>query len=224
MSFVIQTTTRPEDPASFIVKSILKQLGQGKRVLFFLTGGSGIAVGLKVSEFLKGHQVKNLTITLTDERYGSVGHKYSNWQQFLDKGFAVTGAKIIPVLIGEDRDITTVKFNKILQQELMTPKEVQYKIGLFGVGADGHTAGILPRSSAANSEKLALGYDTPAFSRITLTPQAIEKFDEAVVWMQGEEKWKVIESLEKDIDILKQPVQVLKKIPLLTIFTDFKRQ
>jgi 6-phosphogluconolactonase/glucosamine-6-phosphate isomerase/deaminase len=71
---------------------------------------------------------------------------------------------------------------------------------------------------------LVCGYDTPTFSRITITPKAIEKLDEAVVWMQGENKWNVLKDLEKDIDIKKQPAQILKKVPLLTIFTDYKKE
>ena len=71
------------------------------------------------------------------------------------------------------------------------------------------------------------------FSRITITPFAIKKLDEAVIWAQGEEKWEVIKNLKNDIparphegsgaggDITKQPAQILKKVPLLTIFTDY---
>ena len=223
MGLIIKTTTKPEEAANFIAFSILKQLELGKRVLFFVTGGSSIAVGVKIAELLcaypKQDLIKNLTITLTDERYGPLGHKDSNWQQLLEKGFNLLGAKLIPILNGESRDDTVKNFNEILHQEF---RVAEYKIGLFGIGADGHTAGILPESEAVNSADLAYGYDTPTFSRITLTPEAIEKLDEAVVWVQGENKWSVLEDLEKnDINITKQPAQILKRVSLLTIFTDY---
>jgi len=32
----------------------------------------------------------------------------------------------------------------------------------------------------------------------------------------------VLENLQEDVDIIKQPAQILKKVPLLTIFTDYK--
>ena len=54
-----------------------------------------------------------------------------------------------------------------------------------------------------------------------MTPNAIVKLDEAVAWIQGEEKWPVIKGLEVDIELERQPVQILKKIPL-TIFTDYE--
>jgi 6-phosphogluconolactonase/glucosamine-6-phosphate isomerase/deaminase len=225
MSFVIKTTTNIEDPANFIVASILNKLELGKRVLFFATGGSSIAICVKVAELLCSypHQnlIKNLAVTLTDERYGPIRHPDSNWQQLLETGFSLPGALFLPVLYGEGRDTTVKNFNVILEKEF---KKAEYKIGLFGVGVDGHTSGILPESSV-NSEDLAYGYDTPTFSRITITPKAIEQLDEAVAWVQGENKWNVIESLqEKDIDIAKQPAQVLKRVPLLTIFTDYKNK
>jgi len=225
MSFTVKTTVRPEEAANFIVLSILKQLELGKRVLFFVTGGSSMVAGVKVAELLRDYPqqnlIKNLTITLTDERYGLLDHPDSNWYQLVKKGFALPSAKLIPILINEGRDTTVKKFGAILHQEF---SRAEYKIGLFGIGTDGHMAGILPESGAVKSENLTYGYETPTFFRITITSKAIEKLDEAVVWVQGENKWNIIKNLqENSIEFSKQPVQILKKIPLLTIFTDYKK-
>lgn len=224
MSFTIKTTTRIDDAASFVASSILNQLKLGKHVLLFLAGGSSIDVGVKIAELLRKspneNLIKNLTITLTDERYGPLDHVDSNWHQLTEKGFSLSQAKLIPVLTGDTQNTTTEKFNMVLHEEF---KVVGYKIGLFGIGADGHTAGILPESDAISSRDLVFGYDTPLFSRITITPKTIEKLDEAVVWAQGKSKWGVIENLEKDVSIIKQPAQILKKVPLLTIFTDYQK-
>ncbi|MDD5343784.1 MAG: 6-phosphogluconolactonase [Smithella sp.] len=219
MSLVIKTTTKPEDAANFIASSILNQLKAGKKVLFFVTGGSSIVVAVQVAEILKKYSCKNLTITLTDERYGPADHFNSNYFQLVEKGFNLPEARIIPILIDEDQNITTEKFDAVLNQEFSL---ADYKIGLFGIGIDGHTAGILPDSVAIQSQNLACSYDTPVFSRITITPKAIERLNEAVVWMQGKEKLEVLENLKNDIEISKQPAQILKKVPLLTIFTDLK--
>ena len=220
MSLNIKTTTNLEDPARFIADSIIRELGKGKKVLFFATGGSSIAVASKMAELLNGKLLQNLTIVLTDERYGALNHPDSNWYQLMKKGFDLPGAILIPTLIGEDIIATTKKFNIILGKQL---EKAEYKIGLFGVGKDGHTAGNLPGSIAVLSQDLACHYETPAFARITITPRAIKMLDEAVVWMQGQEKWQVVKDLlGSDIDIIKQPAQILKKIPLLTIFTDYK--
>lgn len=217
MSFTLIKTAKAEDAANFIASSILNKLKSGKRVLFFVTGGSSIAVGAKVAKFLENYPHKNLTIMLTDERYGLEGHKNSNWQQLLEKGFSLPEAKLVSILSGGNCVVTTEKFNQNLEQEF---KNAEYKIGLFGIGKDGHTAGILPER-AMRSENLAFSYETPTFFRITMTPKAIEKLDEAVIWAQGKDKWNTLESLEKNIPTIKQPAQILKKVPLLTMFSDY---
>lgn len=219
MGFSIKTTTKVEDVADFVANAILNQLKSGKKVLFFVPGGSSIDVAVKVAEILRGYSHQNLTVTLTDERYGPIDHFNSNYFQLLEKGFSLPEAKLIPVLIDEDCNITTEKFNAILKEEL---KSANYKIGLFGIGVDGHTAGILPDSIVVQSQDLVCSYDTPVFSRITITPKVIEKLDEAVVWAQGAEKWEVLKELNKEVDINLMPAQILKKVPLLTIFTNFE--
>ena len=74
-------------------------------------------------------------------------------------------------MIDEDRNITTEKFDAILDEEL---KIAEYKIGLFGIEVDGHTAGILPDSEAVNCQGVILQLWSPVFSRITITPKVIE--------------------------------------------------
>jgi 6-phosphogluconolactonase/glucosamine-6-phosphate isomerase/deaminase len=223
MSFAVKTTTDPKDAAEEITASIFRKLKQRKRVLFCLAGGSAIKVGLEVSALLKDEDkenLKNLTITLTDERFGPIGHPDSNWQQLLEKGFFCPQAKLVPVLAGDDLAETARRWADSIQKEF---EAAEYKIGLFGIGADGHTAGILPGSDALGSENFAFGYKTEKFDRITMTLKAIEKIDEAFVWMQGSDKWPVLENLDKEMDIRQQPAQILKKVPLLTIFTDYNK-
>ena len=218
----IKNTSEVKLVAEFIVDKILNQDNLGEKILFFVTGGSSIAVGSKIAKLLKIHTCKNITIMMTDERFGPVGHKDSNWQQLLDKGFDLPQARLIPIINGHDIAETTNEFNVTLEKEL---KKADYKIGLFGVGKDGHTAGLLPNSEAVKSQNWACSHVMPPFERITITTKTILKLDEAVIWAQGNEKWKIIEELrDDDIDINTQPAQILKKVPLLTIFTDYKKQ
>jgi len=85
--------------------------------------------------------------------------------------------------------------------------KAEYKVGLFGVGTDGHTAGILPGSVAVHSKDLTCSYDTPYFAHYH-NAESYRELDEAIVWMQGKDKWKVLEDLSKnEIDIEKQPAQ-----------------
>jgi 6-phosphogluconolactonase/glucosamine-6-phosphate isomerase/deaminase len=214
-------TSDPNIPAKYLADKIIAQLESGKKVLWFITGGSSITVQLSAGEMIAKHSHQNLTIALTDERYGEVGHKDSNWQKTIDGGFNLPQAKLIPVLTGETRDKTVELLNDSLKEELTN---ADYKIGLFGVGSDGHTAGILPQSVAVTYEEIVCGYTTENFERITTTPKLIKNLDEAVVFIQGEAKWGVVKDLnEKNIDLETQPAQILKSIPLLTIFTDYQK-
>lgn len=206
--------------SKFIAEKILEKLKQDKKVLYFVTGGSSIPIAVKTADIISQNPHSNLTIMLTDERYGPLGHKDSNWQKILDLGFKLPEAKLIPILNGESRENTNLEFQENIKTEI---EKADYKIAIFGIGTDGHTAGILPESDAVNTTKLTYEYSTELFERITITPKTIETLDEAIVFMKGEEKWKVLEELKnQNIEILHQPAQILKKVPLLTIFTDYK--
>ena len=220
MSIAIKTTNDPKIAAEFIAGKILDQLKNGKNVFWLVPGGSAIAVAVLASKIIAKYPHENLTVTLTDERYGEVFHKDSNLLQMLDSGFDLPQAKLLSVLAGADRVMTTEKFNTIIGDGF---KNTDYQIGLFGVGADGHTAGILPESAAVEAPNWATSYVAQKFERVTVTFKTIENLNEAVVWAQGKEKWEVIKDMtEKEIDVKKQPAQILKKVPALTIFTDKK--
>lgn len=216
----IKNTIEVKEVAEFIKNKILKQLENNRKVLLFVTGGSGIKVAIALADTLSKTDHARLVVMLTDERYGEINNPNSNWHQLLELGFTLPNANLIPILDGNERKETKKKFNDNLKKYLT---EEYYKIGLFGVGADGHTAGILPHTDAVNSLEFAYDYTTPQFERITMTPKAIEKLDEIVVFMKGEEKWPVVENLKNEnFSLTQQPAQVLKKVSLLTIFTDYK--
>jgi 6-phosphogluconolactonase/glucosamine-6-phosphate isomerase/deaminase len=209
-----------EEIASQIASAINEQLKLGQKVLWFVTGGSSIPMQILIAKKIKKTPESKLVITLTDERYGDNNHQESNWFKLKTGGFTVAGAKLIPILSNKNISETTEDFIKNLESEL---NETDYKIGLFGIGADGHTAGILPHSQAVDSEELAYSYDAPPFERITITPKTILKLDQAFVYAMGETKWPVIKKLKKEFPVNELPAQILKKIPLLTIFTDNKK-
>jgi len=223
MNFTVKEECNISDVADFLASAILNQLKEGKKVLFFVTGGSSVVVGIEVVKILENrveeNLLKNLVVTLTDERYGEVNHKDSNWYQLVSRGFNLKGARLIHILICSDSETTLKAFNKVLTDEL---EKADYKIGLFGIGKDMHTAGILPNTVAADSDDFACGYDTSQFSRITITPKTILKLNEAVVYLKGQEKKDVVKNLEKENDVKSEPAQMLKKIPKLNIFANYE--
>jgi 6-phosphogluconolactonase/glucosamine-6-phosphate isomerase/deaminase len=207
--------------AQYIASVISKKLAEGLKVLWLVTGGSSIEVAALASSILKGGDLKNLRVTLTDERYGEVGHKDSNWQQLQNAGFSLPGAKLHPVLSGLGFEETYKNFDRFLISEMVS---VNYRLGFFGIGPDGHTAGILPGSPAIGATTFAIGYEANEFMRITMTFPAIEKLDEAIVYATGEAKQPVLDQLEDEVALKMQPSQILKRVPKLTIFNDYKEE
>lgn len=212
-------TDSKDASVNYLTNVIKEKLAAGKKVFWLVPGGTGIILSTDISRLLKDLPLQNLTVSLGDERYGKVDHPDSNWHQLEKAGFDLPGATLKPVLIDKDIEATTENFALNLEDEL---KEADYAIGFFGIGADGHTVGILPGSPAVNSDKLAVFYKGSDYTRITLTPRAISMLDEIVVNMTGENKWPVIDKLTEDISYDKQPAQSLKQVPKLTIFNDHK--
>ena len=208
------------DPVvDYLSDTISTVLAQDKKVLWLVPGGSSIKIAAEVSKRLAGSSLKNLYVSLTDERYGDVGHADSNWLQLEQAGFNLPEANLRPVLIGQDFDKTIEEYGKEIDKDMQA---VDFRIGFFGIGPDGHTAGVLPGSPAVSDKGLTSGYDAGVFKRVTITASAIDRLDEAVVYAVGQDKWPVIDQLDTDIPVNQQPAQMLKAVPRLMIFNDHK--
>jgi 6-phosphogluconolactonase/glucosamine-6-phosphate isomerase/deaminase len=214
---IFRKTQQTAPAAGHIADTISRALAGNNRVLWLVPGGSSIAVAVEASRLLQGNDLQRLSVTLTDERFGPVGHTDSNWLQLQEAGFALPGAKLVPVLDGHDREATVRAYGQLLTRLFA---EHDFKLGLFGLGADGHIAGALPASPAVSSSDMAVGYVAGVFERITMTPQAITQLDEAVVYAMGESKQPVLTQLQKELPLDQQPAQVLKKVPSVTIYND----
>lgn len=207
-----------EPVAAYLTEVISTHLDAGERVLWLVSGGSGVQVGIRAAQLLAGHDLSKLSVTLTDERYGPVGHPDENWQQLLMGGFVLPGADLYRPLIGQDRDATTQAFGKWLDEQFM---RADYRIGLFGIGTDGHTAGIKPDSPAQVATTTAAEFTGEDFERITMTFPVIERLNEVVLQAFGGEKSTVLgQLLHENLPLDQQPAQVLKRVAQCTLFTD----
>jgi len=193
-------------------------LNAGKRVLWLVCGGSNIPVAVETMDAVRSRvgkeELSRLTVALTDERYGPVGHKDSNWEQLTERGFDFTGIATAPVLVGRSLD-TTVSEYAMRMKELMEAAIASggLIIGLFGIGVDGHIAGALPGSPALDDPRYVSGYSAQDFVRITLTPVALKKVGVAYAFAFGASKKIALGSLiSKDLPIVEQPSQILKSI------------
>lgn len=207
----------------YLVELLTKSLTKNNKVLFLLSGGSCIPIAVDVARELRSLDLplENLAISLTDERYGALGHADENWQQLLDAGLDLPKAKLYRVLqTGMNMTDTAKAYGEFLDTAIKTS---DYRIGLFGIGADGHTAGIKAESIDMTTKNLTAEYDWDDYRRITTTPQAISLLDEAVAYAIGPEKAETLEQLyAHSPPIAAQPAQALKRVAKFTLFTDYK--
>lgn len=199
-----------------LAKAINQAIHEGKHVLWMISGGSTIDVTVQARNQLIN--TTNLVVMQVDERFGPVGHANSNWQQLLDRGFDTNNLVCHPILIGEEFDSTASAYSSVLQKEFEAADLV---VGLLGVGADGHTAGILPGSPAVRDKNLLAAFIASDYQRITITPAAIAKINLAIVYAVGKEKAQALQSLQETIPISKQPAQALKLAGEVYVYNDY---
>ena len=200
---------------------IAEALVAGKRVLWLVCGGSNIPLAAQAMDMVRaqaGGEIGTLTVGQTDERYGDVGHKDSNWQQMIEVEFDFAGVQTMPILTGAPLDETVRAYAKNLAEAFAKNDVV---VAQFGIGADGHIAGMLPHTGGLAATELAFGYDSPPFVRITMTPPAFARITSAYAFAFGEPKHDAVTKLwQKDLTIDEMPCQILKRIPESYFYSD----
>lgn len=214
----IITTDQPiAAAAEQLADSIRRELLAGHHVLWFLSGGSSLTIATLAAAELRDIDHQRLHITLTDERYGPVGHEDENWHQLLLSGFELPGAELYRPLTGDSLEDTVAHFNRWLETALA---QADYRIGIFGIGPDGHTAGIKPHSPAILSDHLVEGYQAEDFTRLTITPLVITQCDEIVIQASGDDKEAILRQwLTADLPFGEQPAQALKTVTSAALYT-----
>lgn len=211
--------TNTQTAADILRDRLVQELSNGLNVLWLVTGGSNISLGAEVMRQIPEDLTPKLTMLLTDERFGEVGHKDSNVRQLDEAGFDPKRGRFIPVIEpGVAYEDTIIRYGNNFQQALAAS---DIAIALFGMGADGHIAGILPGSPAVDSADYAAGYDTADFRRVTLTPKALLQLTAAYLVVFGEQKLQPLENLQtQDLPLDQQPAQLLKQIPDAYVLND----
>jgi len=203
-----------------LATEIVAELKDGRKVLWFLTGGSSISSCVEAFNIVRNELVdlSNLTVTLTDERYGEVGHVDSSWQKLIDSGFDFDLVPNIPVLKGLRFTETARDWQEALTEVFSSSDLI---IAQFGIGSDLHIAGILPESLATKEIDFVSFYSTDEFNRITLSFEGIKQINRAYVFIFGESKKDVISELQdSDEPISQKPANILKSLPEVFVYSD----
>lgn len=212
-------TSNTDQIAKDLVEYITNARDAGKSVLLLLSGGSNIALAVNVIDQLQPNDTP-LHVGLIDERYGPEGHSDSNWQQLIDAGLDTENVKTHPVLSDPMSHAQTSENYDTQLNELFNSVEVS--IGLFGIGTDGHTAGLLPQCSIANSEKTVDFYTGPDYERISLTQRGIKRMTHLFIVAIGENKWPALQKMADGTDTDEIPARIFNDMSTATLYTDYK--
>jgi 6-phosphogluconolactonase/glucosamine-6-phosphate isomerase/deaminase len=205
--------------AAKLSERLIRELQNGRKVLWLVCGGSSIVQEVAAMAQIPQELQSQLTLALTDERYGEFNHPDSNWRQLDEAGFQAGEATIIPTLVPNlTLDETCEKYEHDIAAAFDNADVV---IAQFGIGADGHIAGALPHSPAIASDKLVAGYDAGNFTRITLTPPALRRISVAFAFVYGDSKLEARQNLhDQDLSLDEQPAQILKQLPEAYVYND----
>lgn len=218
MKFIL--TAGWEDGVADLTERLVRELAGGQRVLWLTSGGSNVPSTVQIMNNIPPELKSKLTVMPVDERYGEPGHDASNWQHLLDAGFEAGQATLLPALeAGLDFQATQAHYE---QQAGQAFKDNQLVIAQLGIGGDGHIAGILPDSEAANETgQLVAAYQSTPFARLTLTFTALRRVTAAYAFAFGNTKHEALTSLQaQSIELAKQPAQILKQMPEAYVYSD----
>ncbi len=212
----------PADGTKALAATLAISLEENKRVLWLLPGGSNVEIAAEAMQILLERVPKellqNLTVGQVDERFGPVGHPDSNWKQLIDAGFPFDEVVALPILTGESLADTVRRYGNAIEEAY---GEAGLIVGQFGIGADGHIAGMLPHTPAVTDPNPTAAYESAPYTRFTLTPRMLLGIDVAYVFAFGASKKDAIDRLQKeDLSFEEQPAQILKKMKEVHFYSD----
>lgn len=213
--------------------SVIRKSLEDDKTLVLLSGGSAVGIYHGLVEELGGKiPVSNLYFAQVDERYfgeTQISNIQINAEKIGETGlWKVCEEMDIPYFLVSQETTFEESVKEYDQTISKLFKEYRSVIGVFGIGEDGHTAGLLPHYGKFwNINNYVAGYENKGTytKRISLTPMAISKIRQGVVVAAGEKKKTVIGNLLNinfADNLNKFPAAILRKIKTTDLFTDQK--
>jgi 6-phosphogluconolactonase/glucosamine-6-phosphate isomerase/deaminase len=235
---IISTGQAADKAAKYLSELITDKLATYK-VLLLLAGGSANDVYKLVPEYLSGTDLSGLTVIMGDERWNAEPqHNDSDWKHFQQTAFygllKQKGALTVNILHGKALEAETAEYAEFLEQALANK---YYVIAQLGVGADGHTAGIIPAPlqqflEVFDTEALAVAHhlDPKHRDRITISLAMLDRINDFVLYGVGEAKRSVIHKIQQNLQSDTKDIMAdLHNTPVLYVcsksaklFTDLK--
>jgi len=146
-----------------------------------------------------------LHLLYSDDRYVPIGSESSNFHQTLPlvNALALPGSAVLRVRPELPLERAALDYEGQLAAMLRSGTRIG--LGLLGLGADGHTAGLF---SAAHLEqargRLAIGVQRPdGMQGITVTPELLSQIAEPLFLVTGADKQAIVERfLQPDSELI----------------------
>ncbi len=236
---MIISNSSPTENCAESIFSFLKNNASQPTLLFWSGGSASKIAELLVPKLNNFDDLSWLTMSLIDERYGQPGHADSNETLIRTNGLIdlveKKSGQWFPVLTGLPIEQEIDRMNSFFTSNYTQPTK---KLGLFGIGEDGHTAGMLPvfddstpfdsLFSPATNEVYSFfnlnqvnpNYPNPFKERMTLNMNGIKNLDERVVFASGEKKKSVLKKInQSSTSIHLCPAKIFSEVPS-HLFTD----
>lgn len=206
-----------------VVSRICKELENAKRVLWLVSGGSNVSAEVEIMSQVRERYTDNLTqlaVLPMDERYGEHGHGSSNTQLLQEAGFDPGAATWVDILVHNTPFDQTIDFYNDVASTALSSADVV--IAQFGMGDNGHVAGVQPDSPAATADETTVaGFTWSDYTRLTLTPMALKRVDAAYLLAYGASKQEALQRLRDRAETLSElPAMLLYEIPEVYIYND----
>lgn len=229
-------TLVPFNPAQMLGEALTKMLleykSSGTPVLLFLSGGSS----LEPLAYVKPETMSGLvTLTTLDERHDPSGLN-SNFRALARTEFfkqaQLQGAQVIDtcVLLGESHTELADRIETDVRAWLIEhPHGVL--LAVAGLGADGHTAGIMPYpedrvafTERFEGERFFVAYDAtgknPITRRVTATLTFIRKLSHVFLYAHGAEKRAARVAIKETGPLAGCPARIYQSVPTTFYFGD----
>jgi 6-phosphogluconolactonase/glucosamine-6-phosphate isomerase/deaminase len=220
--------------------SAILEKEQDKDILLMLAGGSAFEV---YNAILPQWLSNRVTIAMTDDRFSH--------EMDINNAHILQATDFYNESVNADAYfISTEVWNEQTQEELAKRFEYGLRkwreefprgvvVAVFGMGEDGHTAGMIPGGGKSDgkekafpelfeeTEKWVVGYSTlnnEHRDRVTITMSFIRKYvNHAVAFISGEKKHPALERLLAEKGSLAEtPARILRELENADIFTDIK--
>ncbi|HEX9679443.1 MAG TPA: 6-phosphogluconolactonase [Candidatus Saccharimonadales bacterium] len=203
---------------------LLEQLkASDGNIVLLLSGGSSLNPVKEAFKLLDDETVGRIQLLQVDERYVDLSSSDSNWRQIkraLGSKFKRLASSAGMLTRGEDAEDIAITYEMEIRELLAGADET---IGVYGVGADGHIAGMLPTKQPEEftrflDGRLVVDYQAHDFVRITTTGALVTKLNELIVFACGPQKTAAVERIDQRLQPHEHPAQMLKDAARVKLF------